>query len=361
METLTVALKERSYPIEIGSDLPFGQLIRNALPKTRDVMIVSNETVALLYLDKVVKELSSCGFRTLSCLLKDGEKYKTFDSYLQILTSLLKAGFSRDGAIAALGGGVIGDIAGFAASTYQRGIAYVQMPTTLLAMVDSSVGGKTAVNHEYGKNMIGTFYQPRCVAADIKTLKSLPQKEMAAGFAEVIKYGIIYDKNFFEYLYDRKEHLLEASFEELSFIVRRCCEIKACVVSEDEKEQGLRAILNLGHTFGHAIEAFFGFGTFLHGEAVAIGMNIACTYACQKGAISPADLNRIRELLLACKLPVDSPKGILPEDYLAAMHKDKKVRDGRIVYVIPKALGCCETVAIDDENMRAFLGQRICV
>ena len=361
MEKLTVDLKDRSYPIYIGEKLNAGELIREALPKVHTVLVVSNETIAPLYLKSLQESLEQQGFSVHACILKDGEKYKKVESYMQVLTAALEAGLSRDGAMLALGGGVVGDITGFAASTYQRGIAFVQVPTTLLAMVDSSVGGKTAINHDLGKNMIGTFYQPRCVVADIDTLRTLPEREVAAGLAEVIKYGIIYDRAFFEYLRERQESLLHPSPEVLTSIVRRCCEIKALVVSEDEQEHGLRAILNLGHTFGHAIEAECGFGTYLHGEAVAIGMVIASRYALTQGALSKDEVRAVEELLKACHLPVASPAGMDSDAYLKHMHHDKKVRDGHVVYVLPEKMGQCRTFKVSDEEMGEFLKKNICV
>ena len=242
MESITVGLGERSYPIYIGTNLEYGKLIKQALPKVKDLMVVTNDTVGPLYFEKVQKSLQEQGFNVHECVLKDGECYKTLDSWWQILTTLLEQQFGRDGAIVALGGGVVGDMAGFAASVYQRGIPFVQIPTTLLAMVDSSVGGKTAINHPLGKNMIGTFYQPKAVMADLNCLKTLPQKEISAGLGEVVKTGIIYDKEFFDFLNSDIEKTFDHDLATISHIVKRCCEIKALVVSQDEKEHGLRAI-----------------------------------------------------------------------------------------------------------------------
>ena len=286
MESITVGLGERSYPIYIGTNLEYGKLIKQALPKVKDLMVVTNDTVGPLYFEKVQKSLQEQGFNVHECVLKDGECYKTLHSWWQILTTLLEQQFGRDGAIVALGGGVVGDMAGFAASVYQRGIPFVQIPTTLLAMVDSSVGGKTAINHPLGKNMIGTFYQPKAVMADLNCLKTLPQKEISAGLGEVVKTGIIYDKEFFDFLNSDIEKTFDHDLATISHIVKRCCEIKALVVSQDEKEHGLRAILNFGHTFGHAIEAYLGFGTWLHGEAVGLGMVIASALAKERHMIS---------------------------------------------------------------------------
>ncbi len=283
MQSITVGLAERSYQIHIGSNFNYGSLIKQALSKQKDLLIVTNDTIAPLYLEKVKRSLIAEGFRVSQCILKDGECYKTVDSWMQILTALLEEDFGRDGAIVALGGGVVGDMAGFAAACYQRGIHFVQMPTTLLSMVDSSVGGKTAFNHPLGKNMIGAFYQPKAVIIDIDFLKTLPKREITAGLGEVIKTGIIYDKSFFEFLEQNSEKVFLHDQETITAIVKRCCEIKAAVVACDEQEHGLRAILNFGHTFGHALEAFLGFGTWLHGEAVGLGMVIASALACKRG------------------------------------------------------------------------------
>ena len=339
MQTLNVDLKDRSYPIYIGENLDYGNLCRNALPKCKDVMVVTNTTIAPLYLEKTKESLEKAGFVVSECILNDGESYKTIDSYMQIMTALLSASFSRDCALIALGGGVVGDMTGFAAATYQRGVPYIQIPTTLLAMVDSSVGGKTAVNHPLGKNMIGAFYQPKAVIADINTLKTLPERESSAGMAEVIKYGIIIDNEFFNFLEHNATKLLSFDVPLLEKIVLRCCELKAQVVAQDEKEGGIRAILNLGHTFGHAVEAFLGFGTWLHGEAVGLGMVIAAHVAQNKGLISSQDVDRIVALIEKAKLPVAIPKSMQAQDFIEHMHHDKKVKSGHIRYVLPTSIG----------------------
>ena len=339
MESITVGLGERSYPIYIGTNLEYGKLIKQALPKVKDLMVVTNDTVGPLYFEKVQKSLQEQGFNVHECVLKDGECYKTLDSWWQILTTLLEQQFGRDGAIVALGGGVVGDMAGFAASVYQRGIPFVQIPTTLLAMVDSSVGGKTAINHPLGKNMIGTFYQPKAVMADLNCLKTLPQKEISAGLGEVVKTGIIYDKEFFDFLNNDIEKTFEHDFATISHIVKRCCEIKALVVSQDEKEHGLRAILNFGHTFGHAIEAYLGFGTWLHGEAVGLGMVIASALAKERHMISNDEFDSIVALCQKAKLPTKIPEKMTGDDFIHFMRHDKKVRSGVICYVLPTALG----------------------
>lgn len=336
MEKVHIALDENSYDIFIGHGLDSAAIIKDALPKTKDLLIVSNETIAPLYIKKLEDALTSVGFRTKSCILKDGENYKNIDSYMQIMTALLEDGFGRDCALVALGGGVIGDMTGFAAATYQRGVDFVQIPTTLLSLVDSSVGGKTAVNHPLGKNMIGAFHQPKVVVADLDYLKTLPEREIAAGMAEVIKYGVIFDHEFFKYLEDAQD--TEAL--DLAYVVKRCCELKASVVSQDEKERGLRALLNYGHTFGHAIEVGMGFGTYLHGEAVAVGMLIAAFVSnkTNKG-LSEEDVSRIQVILPKYKLPYVSPDKLTGEDYIKFMRHDKKVKAGVINYVIPKSIG----------------------
>ncbi len=339
MAEITVGLGDRSYPIYIDSSLNYGAVAKKALPKVQDLLVVSNDTVAPLYMDRVRSELEHEGFKVRECILKDGEAYKTVDSWMQIETALLENSFGRDGAVVALGGGVVGDMAGFAAACYQRGIAFIQIPTTLLAMVDSSVGGKTAVNHPLGKNMIGAFHQPKAVAADISVLKTLPEREIACGMGEIVKTGIIYDEDFFEYLEQHAHKVFLHDDEVITHIVKRCCEIKADVVSKDEEEHGLRAILNFGHTFGHAVEAFLGFGTWLHGEGVGLGMVIAAALSLKRGLISQVDFDRMRALIVRCKLPDRIPESMQAEDFLRLMRHDKKVRQGVIRYVLPQKLG----------------------
>lgn len=356
MQTITVGLGERSYPIHIGTSLDYGALSAPNLKKVRDLLIVSNDTVAPLYLEQVENEYKKAGFSVKSCILKDGEKYKTVDSWMQIETALLEDGYGRDCALVALGGGVVGDMTGFAAACYQRGVPFVQIPTTLLAMVDSSVGGKTAINHPLGKNMIGAFHQPKAVMADLNVLKSLPQKELACGMGEVVKTGIIYDREFFEYLERNAEKIFAHDHDALAQVVRRCCEIKAEVVSQDEKEHGLRAILNFGHTFGHAIEAFLGFGTWLHGEGVGLGMVIASALGLKRGMISPEDFRRIKELTARCHLPTAIPETMRADDFLRLMRHDKKVRQGVIRYVLPESIGKVGLYTdVSDDEVRALI------
>lgn len=336
MEQVHIALGDNSYDIHIGHGLDSAALIRGALSKTKDLLIVSNETIAPLYLDKLQAGLEGQGFRCKSCILKDGESYKNIDSYMQIMTALLENGFGRDCALVALGGGVVGDMTGFAAATYQRGVDFVQVPTTLLAMVDSSVGGKTAVNHPLGKNMIGAFHQPKLVVADLDYLETLPEHEIVAGMAEVIKYGVIFDKAFFDYL-NQAENIAAL---DLAYVVKRCCELKADIVSKDEKEKGLRALLNYGHTFGHAIEVGLGFGAYLHGEAVAVGMLIAAYVSSRTGkGMTEQEVAQIQSILSKYNLPYASPTVLSGADYIKYMRHDKKVKSGVINYVIPETIG----------------------
>jgi 3-dehydroquinate synthase len=337
MKTLTVELAERSYPIFIGQDLlSSSELFRTAIPG-RQVMIVSNTTVAPLYL----APLKSClaNYRLAQVILPDGEEYKTLAVMEQILTALLEQRFDRGCTLVALGGGVIGDITGFAAACYQRGVDYIQVPTTLLAQVDSSVGGKTAVNHVLGKNMIGAFHQPRAVIADTKTLNTLTDRELHAGIAEVIKYGLIRDSEFFTWLEDHMDELLARDPTALAYAIERSCRNKAEIVAVDERESGLRAILNLGHTFGHAIETGLGYGRWLHGEAVGAGMCMAADLSARMAWISPTQAAQCRALIARANLPVAAPAELSPASMLELMAVDKKVKDGAIRLVLLEAIG----------------------
>lgn len=350
MQTVHIDLKDRSYDIHIGFNLDLGSLARNALPKTKDLMIVTNDTIAPLYLDKVKAVLTEHGFNCKACILKDGEVYKTIDSYMQIMTELLQNNFGRDCALVALGGGVVGDMTGFAAATFQRGVNFIQIPTTLLALVDSSVGGKTAINHPMGKNMIGAFYQPQVVIADLEFLHTLDERQVAAGMAEVIKYGVILDHDFFVYLKDNIKNL------DLAYVVKRCCELKALVVSKDEQEKGLRALLNYGHTFGHAIEVGMGFGNYLHGEAVSIGMAIAAYVSFKTGRLVLTDFEDLCKLLQQYNLPVHIPANLTEQEFVAHMHHDKKVKAGKVNYVLPTAIGSAEVVSdLDDSTVERII------
>jgi 3-dehydroquinate synthase len=345
-----VELQERRYPILIGNGLLQDE--RSYPVKRGDrVMIVTNPTVAQFYLDTVTFALKKRGCEVDHVLLPDGEKYKTLESLNLIFTALLQGNHGRDTIIIALGGGVIGDVAGFAAASYQRGVRLIQIPTTLLSQVDSSVGGKTAVNHELGKNMIGAFYQPSMVIIDTHTLGTLPKREVNAGLAEVIKYGAILDYEFFKWLEAHIDELVALNNESLQHCIARCCQIKADVVARDETEKGDRALLNLGHTFGHAIETHLGYGNWLHGEAVSTGMMMAASLSEQLGDISVADVSRLEKLLARANLPTLSPDSMQPEDYLPHMMRDKKVLAGKLRLVLLKSLGQAYIATDTDKDL----------
>ena len=350
MLCVNVELQERRYPILIGNGLLQDE---RSYPVKRGerVMIVTNPTVAQFYLDTVTFALKKRGCEVDHVILPDGEKYKTLESLNLIFTALLQGNHGRDTIIIALGGGVIGDVAGFAAASYQRGVRLIQIPTTLLSQVDSSVGGKTAVNHELGKNMIGAFYQPSMVIIDTHTLGTLPKREVNAGLAEVIKYGAILDYEFFEWLEAHIDELVALNNESLQHCIARCCQIKADVVARDETEKGDRALLNLGHTFGHAIETHLGYGNWLHGEAVSTGMMMAASLSEQLGDISVADVSRLEKLLARANLPTLSPDSMQPEDYLPHMMRDKKVLAGKLRLVLLKSLGQAYIATDTDKDL----------
>lgn len=336
MRELTLDLGERCYPIRIAPRL----LADNNWPsfvRGNQACVVTNETIAPLYLDAVLARLE--GKKVSVVTLPDGEQYKTLEYLNHIFDRLLEDNHSRSTTLIALGGGVVGDMTGFAAASYQRGVPFIQLPTTLLSMVDSSVGGKTGVNHALGKNMIGAFYQPQCVIIDTDTLKSLPAREYAAGLAEVLKYGLIADVPFYEWLEANWEALLARDGELLAEAILRSCENKAKVVAEDERESGRRAILNLGHTFGHAIETATGYGSWLHGEAVAAGMVIATRLSADLGWLPRAEVERLTRLLERAALPVAPPADMSPEQFLTLMARDKKVLDGRLRLVLLSGIG----------------------
>jgi 3-dehydroquinate synthase len=338
MQTLSVALGERSYPIHIGTGLiGRADLVLPFLAR-KTVAVVTNATVAPLFLERFAGALAREGVEVARVVLPDGEDHKDWQTLNAVFDALLEKRCGRDTTLVALGGGVIGDLAGFAAATYQRGVSYIQVPTTLLSQVDSSVGGKTAINHPLGKNMIGAFHQPRLVLADMDTLKTLPERELRSGLAEVIKHGLIRDAAFFAWLEANIERLLARDAEALAHAVRRSVEIKADIVARDELESGLRKVLNFGHTFGHAIETGLGYGAWLHGEAVAAGMVMAADLSRQLGYLSDADTGRIRVLLQRAGLPIAS-KGLAPERMQQLMSVDKKVKDGRIHFVLLERLG----------------------
>ncbi|XKM13284.1 3-dehydroquinate synthase [Orbaceae bacterium ac157xtp] len=340
---LTVELAKRSYPISISEDL-LSQFEPFLLKKGQRVLITTNETVAPLYLDKLSNTLIQNGIHVDTVIVPDGEKYKTMETWNIILSKLLENNHTRNSILIALGGGVIGDVAGFAAASYQRGIKFIQVPTTLLSQVDSSVGGKTAINHPLGKNMIGAFYQPQSVVIDIKCLSTLPTKELSAGLAEVIKYGIILDADFFSWLENNIDKLLALDSNAMSYCIYRCCQLKAQVVAADETEQDMRAILNLGHTYGHAIETEMGYGNWLHGEAVAVGMLMAAHTAKLLGLFIDNDINRIEQLLIKAKLPVTRPANMKPEACIPHMLRDKKVISGKLRLVLPTKIGHVEVI-----------------
>jgi 3-dehydroquinate synthase len=338
MQTLTVDLGDRSYPIHIGAGLlNQAELILPHLAQKR-VMVVTNTTVAPLYLARLTATLASGGVAATHVILPDGESYKNWETLNLIFDALLTQRAERKTTLIALGGGVIGDMTGFAAASYQRGVPFIQIPTTLLSQVDSSVGGKTGINHPLGKNMIGAFYQPKLVLADTDTLKTLPARELSAGLAEVIKYGLIWDVEFLAWLEANMDKLRALDPAAITHAIHRSCEIKARVVGQDEREGGIRAILNLGHTFGHAIETGMGYGNWLHGEAVAAGMVMAAQTSQRLGWISEADVARTRALIRAAGLPDVAPDlGV--DTYLEYMGLDKKVEGGKMRFVLLKKLG----------------------
>lgn len=342
-QTIRVDLGERSYPIVVGPGLLGDPMHYEPWLRGRQAVLITSETVAGLHAPQVERVLQACCSRWLPIVLPDGEAQKCWETLDRLHGELIAWGADRKTLLIALGGGVIGDLAGFAAATYQRGIDFIQVPTTLLAQVDSSVGGKTAINHALGKNLIGAFHQPLAVISDTDTLKTLPDRELAAGLAEVIKYGIIQDTAFFSWLEGHLDGLLRRDAGELTHAIRRSCEIKAEIVARDEREQGVRALLNLGHTFGHAIESLAGYGAWLHGEAVAAGTVLASTLSHRLGRLAAGDLERIRALLRRAGLPV-TPPALPLEGWLAAMGRDKKNEGGRITLILPEGIGAASVV-----------------
>lgn len=359
MEKVAVQLGQRSYPIVIAPDL---MLSAHQVPELsmlwryKKVAIISNPNVAALYLPQI--RTLFAGQTVSEILLPDGEAYKNLQSFEQVNSFLLEQRMPRDALLVALGGGVIGDLTGFVAACYQRGTAFLQIPTTLLSQVDSSVGGKTAVNHALGKNMIGAFHQPQAVLIDTRVLASLPAREFSAGMAEVIKYGLLGDVAFFSWLEQQQHAIRQLQEPQLSQMIRHCCQMKADIVSRDETEQGERALLNLGHTFGHAIEARLGYGEWLHGEAVAVGMMMAFELAAARGWVQSEDVARVRALLQAFALPVAPPAGMKIADFMPYMKTDKKVKDGHMRFILPKTLGVA--IIVDDvtetELQQVFAG-----
>jgi 3-dehydroquinate synthase len=349
MKELKVDLGQRSYPIFIGDKLLSSSSLFSDVIQSSQVMIVSNTTVAPLYLQQVMSSLAE--FKPLSCIIPDGELFKNLEVMNNIISQLLENRFSRNSNLIALGGGVVGDITGFAAACYQRGINYIQIPTTLLAQVDSSVGGKTAVNHELGKNMIGAFHQPIAVYSDSEVLNTLPGRELTAGLAEVIKYGLIRDQEFFVWLEKNIERLKERDAACLHYAIERSCLNKAEVVAADEREQGQRALLNFGHTFAHAVETGLNYRGWLHGEAVGLGMLMAADLSCRSGWITEDKLQRIRKILEKAGLPLALPDELAKTNIRELMSVDKKARDGELYLVLLKDIGDAYVTNEFDEKL----------
>ena len=355
MDKLTVDLGARSYPIHIGENLLAQSELFSTAIAGKKVMLVTNDIVAPLYLQSCKNSLKT--FEIDEIILPDGEKHKNLATFEKILSALLESKHGRDTTVVALGGGVIGDMAGFAASCYQRGVPFIQVPTTLLSQVDSSVGGKTAVNHPLGKNMIGAFYQPQSVIIDINCLKTLPQREFSAGMAEVIKYGIIYDTDFFQWIAENANEIKALQPQVITYMIKRCCEIKAEIVAQDEKEHGIRALLNLGHTFGHAIEAEQGYGNWLHGEAVAVGMVLAAKTAQTLTLIEQAHVDKITALIEMFELPLSAPQEMNYEHFSKHMQLDKKVLNGQLRLILPTDIGCSAIYSdISESVLRDVIG-----
>lgn len=359
MQKIRVELGERSYNIIIDSHIldGIGEKLKG-FEFSPPIAIISNPTVYGLYGERVQVSIKNAGFDTITVIIPDGEEYKDLLWAQHIYGELLKHGLDRASTLIALGGGVIGDITGFVASTYMRGIAFIQVPTTLLAQVDSSVGGKTGVNHRLGKNMIGTFYQPKLVWIDVDTLKTLPRRELLAGLAEVIKYGVIWDEGLFKFLDDNKDRVLNLDRDALTHIIKRSCEIKAEVVSKDEKEMGLRAILNYGHTIGHAIETATGYTRYLHGEAVAIGMHLEARLSLMLNFIDGNQAARIKTLIDSYGLPSEMPVDININSILSSMQLDKKAVAGELKFILPEKIGVAKIYkGIPTENMKAVINK----
>ncbi|PPI88533.1 3-dehydroquinate synthase [Candidatus Pantoea edessiphila] len=342
MEKITVSLGNRTYPVIISNGL-FKDLNSFWCLKANDkVMIVTNQTLSPIYLNEFIILLKNLRIKVDYIILPDGEKYKNLETVNQIISSLLKQSHGRNTILIALGGGVIGDITGFTAAIYQRGVRFIQIPTTLLAQIDASIGGKTGVNHILGKNMIGAFHQPISVIIDTKFLCSLPSREFSSGLAEAIKYGIILDNLFFHWLENNIDSLMALDENALIYCIRRCCELKANIVSIDEHEIGHRSILNLGHTFGHAIETHMGYGNWLHGESISVGMVMAACIAERLGQFKKSDTEKIINLLKRAKLPIRGPIEMVPKDYLTYMMRDKKVISDKLRLILPLSIGMSE-------------------
>jgi 3-dehydroquinate synthase len=356
MREVKVELGDRSYPVLIGSGLMSEPDLFRRFSDSKQVMVVTNEVVAPLYLQRLKDALA--GAATRSLVLPDGESHKTLKEFNAIISALLDGGFGRDSLLVALGGGVVGDVTGFAAACYQRGISYIQVPTTLLAQVDSAVGGKTAVNHERGKNMIGAFHQPRAVIADTDTLATLPDRELSAGSAEIIKYGLIRDSKYFTWIEQNIGGVLRREPAALAHAIETACRIKAAVVAADEREEGQRALLNFGHSFGHAIETALGYRHWLHGEAVAAGMLMAADLSQRLGLLDAAVPPRIHALLIQARLPVMAPAGVSASQLRELMAVDKKARSGRLRLVLLRAIGeACLTDRFEEAGLLAAIAR----
>jgi len=336
MHIETVNLEDNSYPIFIGEGASLSLENFDGYIAGKDIAIITNEVVAPLYLNEISDLFSNRN--VIEYILPDGEQEKKLKTVHKIIDRLMEAGFGRDSTLIALGGGVVGDITGFTASIFMRGINFIQIPTTLLAQVDASVGGKTAVNHKSGKNLIGSFYQPQCVICDSIFLATLEATEISAGLAEIIKYGLIFDSEFFQWLQKNMQQILSNDRAAVDYVIQRSCAIKAEIVAQDEKEQSVRALLNFGHTFGHAIEKLTGYGNWTHGDAVAVGMVLAARLSENMSLITPEDVQNIEEILTAANLPISLPN-IDPAELLAAMQSDKKVKDRNIQLVLLKDIG----------------------
>ncbi len=350
MKTINVDLADRSYPIYIGSSLLSNNELISGHITSNQVLIVTNQTVAPLYLKSLEGVLKEVNYETL--ILPDGEIYKSLDSFNEVISQLMEKKFSRTCLLIALGGGVIGDLTGFVAACYQRGVKFIQIPTTLLAQVDSSVGGKTAVNHALGKNMIGAFHQPVAVIADTDTLSTLPDREFSAGLGEVIKYGIIRDKEFYSWLEDNIELIMQRDNDALEYCIERSCINKAEVVAEDERESGIRAILNLGHTFGHAIETALNYKEWLHGEAVGCGMLMAADLSRRSGFLEEGKVNSIRSILERANLPTSIHENVKAAQMFENMKVDKKSRDGVLYLILLSDIG--EAIITSDYTEEAL-------
>ncbi|ALD15463.1 3-dehydroquinate synthase [Buchnera aphidicola (Aphis glycines)] len=351
MEQLKVILGDRSYPINIGSGVIEEDNIFFPLKPGNQAMLVTNKTLANLLKDKVFFQLRKSGIKIDQVIISDGEQFKTLNEVEMVISALLEKKHSRDTTLIALGGGVVGDLTGFAASIYQRGVRFIQIPTTLLAQVDASIGGKTGVNHLLGKNMVGSFWQPSSVIIDINFLQTLPYNELISGVSEIIKYAVIFDETFFNWLEKNIEKILLLDHKSMCFCIKKCCELKSKIISLDERENNFRALLNFGHTYGHAIEAHSGYGSWLHGEAISVGMVMAARTSELLGYLKKSDYNRIISLFKTVGLPIKGPKNMSAVAYLPYMMRDKKVISGEMRLVLPVSIGKAKVFSGIDKNV----------